>query len=108
MAKYNIVIGANAGDEGKGTIVARLAKDTKGKVLNVLTNGGAQRGHSVLTDHGQHIFKHFGSATPFNAYTYFAESFILNPMQFIDELKEIKELYNSAPGHNIYRHPDFM
>lgn len=108
MAKYNIVIGANAGDEGKGTIVARLAKDTKGKVLNVLTNGGAQRGHSVLTENGQHIFKHFGSATPFNAYTYFAESFILNPMQFIDELKEIKKLYNITPSHNIYRHPDCM
>ena len=94
MAKYDIVIGSNFGDESKGTIVARIAKEHKDeKVLNVLTNGGSQRGHSVLTEKGQHVFKHFGSGTPFGAKTCFAESFILNPMQYIKEKQEIENTF---------------
>lgn len=46
--KARIVIGANYGDEGKGTVVARYSKNSY-NVLNVLTNGGSQRGHSILT-----------------------------------------------------------
>ena len=41
----DIVIGANLGDEGKGSVVASLTKATDGEVLNVLTNGGSQRAH---------------------------------------------------------------
>jgi adenylosuccinate synthase len=42
-----IIIGSNYGDEGKGTVVATYTKQLS-NVLNVLTNGGAQRGHSIL------------------------------------------------------------
>lgn len=80
--KARIVIGANYGDEGKGTIVARYTKSGD-NVLNVLTNGGAQRGHSIVTEHGVTITsRHFGSGTYFGADNYYSAFFILNPMQF--------------------------
>lgn len=75
------------GDESKGTITARIAKEHQNqKVVNVLTNGGAQRGHTVVvpskisTAPEVITYKHFGSGTSFGAVTYFPQDFILNPM----------------------------
>lgn len=82
--KASIVIGANYGDEGKGTVVANLAKESA-NVLNVLTNGGSQRGHSILTKDGSMTFQHFGSGTYHGADNYFSAWYILNPMQFVKE-----------------------
>lgn len=97
--KAQIVIGANYGDEGKGTIVARLAKsDTN--VLNILTNGGSQRGHSILTKDGSMTFQHFGSGTYHGADNYYSAWYILNPMQFTQEYNELIV----KPQH-IYRDP---
>ena len=76
-----IVIGANYGDEGKGTVVAHCTKGND-NVLNILTNGGSQRGHSILTSQGSVTFQHFGSGTYHGADSYFSRYFILNPMQF--------------------------
>lgn len=86
--KANIVIGANLGDEGKGTVVARL---TKGRpcTLNILTNGGSQRGHSILTEDGSMTFQHFGSGTYFGADNYYSRYYILNPMQFVQEYDKL-------------------
>ena len=95
--RARIVIGANYGDEGKGTVVARYSKCSD-NVLNVLTNGGSQRGHSILTKDGSITFQHFGSGTYYGADNYYSCFFILNPMQFVNE-------YNSLivkPKH-IYR-----
>lgn len=86
--KASIVIGANLGDEGKGTVVARLTRDA-GNVLNVLTNGGAQRGHSILTKDGSMTFQHFGSGTYHGADTYYSRYYILNPLQFAQEYAEL-------------------
>ena len=94
------IIGANYGDEGKGTITARLTSKST-KVLNVLTNGGAQRGHSVTLPNGtQTIFKHFGSGTLFGSTTFCDKDFIINPMQFVKECEELG--YSSI----VYFHPD--
>lgn len=82
--KARIVIGANYGDEGKGTVVANYTKQSE-NVLNILTNGGAQRGHSILTKDGNITNQHFGSGTYFGADSYYSRFFILNPMQFIKE-----------------------
>ena len=87
--KARIVIGANYGDEGKGTVVANYTKLAKGKVLNVLTNGGAQRGHSILTKDGSITFQHFGSGTYHGADNYYSRYFILNPMQFVKEYETL-------------------
>lgn len=95
-----IVIGSNNGDEAKGTIVARYTKNTENKVLNILTNGGAQRGHSIVTEKGEEItFQHFGSGTYHGADNYYSRYFIINPIQFVQE-------YNSliVKPEKIYRH----
>lgn len=86
--KASIVIGANYGDEGKGTVVANLTKEST-NVLNVLTNGGSQRGHSILTKDGSMTFQHFGSGTYHGADNYYSAWYILNPMQFTQEYKEL-------------------
>ena len=89
------VIGANYGDEGKGLMTdyfchqALLENKT---CLNVLTNGGAQRGHTVVQDDKRHVFHHFGSGTFSNADTYISDQFVANPMVFVHELKELEEL----------------
>lgn len=86
--KIDIVIGANFGDEGKGRTVNYLAtKDS----LVILSNGGAQRGHTVIQDATKHIFHHFGSGTLKGAFSYASKYFILNPLQFRKEYEELKE-----------------
>lgn len=89
MKKAKIIIGANYGDEGKGTVVAHYTKHADDSVLNILTNGGAQRGHSILTKDGSMTFHHFGSGTYYGADNYYSEYFILNPMQFVKEYNEL-------------------
>jgi len=84
-----IVIGSNYGDEGKGTVVAHYTKNSVGSVVNILTNGGAQRGHSILTEGGSITFKHFGSGTFHGADNYYSRFFILNPMQFVQEYDKL-------------------
>ncbi len=97
--KARIVIGSNYGDEGKGTVVANYARNCS-DVLNVLTNGGAQRGHSILTKDGSVTYQHFGSGTYFGADSYYSRFFILNPMQFMAEYNALvikpKKIYRDS------------
>ena len=88
MQNVKLIIGANYGDEGKGLATdffGAQAADSFG-TINVLTNGGPQRGHTVeLADGRRHVFKHFGAASFRGAASYFAEQFIVNPMEFMRE-----------------------
>ncbi len=95
----DIVIGSGAGDEGKGIITARIAKayNDYDNTIVILNNGGAQRGHSVSVNGKEHIFKHFGSATPLSVESYFGPKYILNPMQFVKEKDEIYHTYGFYP-----------
>lgn len=97
--KARIIIGANYGDEGKGTVVANYTKKSD-NVLNILTNGGSQRGHSILTENGSMTFQHFGAGTYHGADNYFSRYFILNPMQFVKEYQTLivkpKYIYRDA------------
>lgn len=98
--EFHAVIGSAYGDEGKGTITAKLAAAANGSVLNVLTNGGAQRGHTVKFSDGRSFTnKHFGSATYLHAANYFAPSFILDPMQFRVEY----EIYGDFNFYAFFR-----
>lgn len=95
MANLKAVIGANYGDEGKGLMVNYFANEAKKRnesCLVVCTNGGAQRGHTVVHDGKKHVFHHFGSGTLAGAVTYLCEDFILNPLIFSEEYTELKEL----------------
>lgn len=95
----DIVIGSNFGDESKGTIVAKIASKNKGATLNILTNGGSQRAHSIVHNGTSYTFKHFGSGSVYKADSYYQKSFILNPIQFSIENNNLKEFGISAKRH---------
>ncbi len=92
--KIKVVIGANYGDEGKGLVtnfLTRKAQENGDKVIVCLSNGGPQRGHTVLQAGERHIFHHFGSGTLSGADTYISRAFFVNPMTFISEYNELYE-----------------
>lgn len=92
MKDIKIVIGANFGDEGKGKLTDYYTKNADNSIV-VCSNGGAQRGHTVLKSDGtRHVFHHFGSGTLNRADTYLPEDFILNPLVFREEWEELKNL----------------
>ena len=102
MVDIKIVVGANYGDEGKGLItdfVCRRAQKQHGaRVVNVLANGGCQRGHTVVSPDGvAHVFHHFGAGTLAGADNYFCSRFIINPMRFVDELNTLKKKFGLTP-----------
>lgn len=89
------VIGANYGDEGKGLVTNFLAKDAIKKhkqPIVVLNNGGPQRGHTVICGNNKHVFHHFGSGTLQNAPTFITDQYIVNPILFVKEYKELCKL----------------
>lgn len=89
-----VVIGLNYGDEGKGLMTDYLSHEAVSKghsVLNVMTNGSAQRGHTVeLKDGTRHVFHHFGSGTFAGADTYCPKQFMINPIVFNEEHEKLK------------------
>lgn len=102
-----IVIGANYGDEGKGLATdyfGGLAKDNKEKTIGVLTNGTAQRAHTVtLNDRSSHVFHHLSSATFQGADTYICKDFVVNPIVLVEELRA----FHLAGLHpRVYIHPE--
>lgn len=106
MSKVNvkIVVGANYGDEGKGLATDFFARNASGKCLNVLYNGGPQRGHTVeLKDGKRHVFHHFGSGTFANAHTLFDKDFMVNPILFA---KEYDELIHDGVDVKCFISPD--
>lgn len=104
----DIIIGSGAGDEAKGLTTARVVKsyDDYDNTIVVLNNGGAQRGHSVNVNGLEHIFRHYGSATPLGVESYFGPKFILNPMAFEDEYTQIQKTFGINPVS--FRHPNCL
>ena len=97
MQNIKVIIGASYGDEGKGLAADFFGAEAGKKhgTINVLTNGGPQRGHTVeLEDGTRHVFKHLGAAAFRGAATYMAEQFLVNPMEFCREYNEL-----SGMGH---------
>ena len=91
--EVKVVIGANYGDEGKGLMTDFFCADSFLKVLNVRFNGGGQAGHTVELANGtKHVFKHFGSGSFVDAATYLTEDFIVNPIVFRKELRELERI----------------
>lgn len=93
MKEVKVVIGGNFGDEGKGLMTdyfAAKAVQNGNSCLVVLHNGGAQRGHTVVTPEGyRHVFHHFGSGSYAGADTYCAEEFVVNPALFREEYEKL-------------------
>lgn len=93
MQTIKVVIGANAGDEGKGLATdyfANQARNNRKSCTVVLSNGGSQRGHTVTLPNGtSHVFRHFGSGSFVGAITYIPKQYILNPMNYALEVNEL-------------------
>lgn len=103
MKNVKVVIGANFGDEGKGLMTDYFAAKSAGPCLVVLHNGGAQRGHTVVTPEGfRHVFHHFGCGTFAGADTYCAEEFVVNPALFREEYEKLAK---HGHVHNFYINP---
>lgn len=102
--EIKVVIGASYGDEGKGLMTdyfCSQAHRAGKKCLTVLHNGGAQRGHTVSPKDGiRHVFHHLSSGTFSASDTYFADTFIINPMVFASEHSEL------FPDTKIYCSPN--
>lgn len=97
------VIGANYGDEGKGLFTDYLCVNRPNPVV-VMSNGGSQRGHTVVLEDGtRHVFHHFGSGTLRDVPTYFPKQYLLNPMQFANEYEELEKMGHTPKS---FRHPD--
>ena len=105
MTNIKVVMGANFGDEGKGLMTdffSHQATSKGEKCVVVLANGGAQRGHTVTDTTGtQHVFHHFGSGTLAGAETYCISDYILNPMTFVKEYFELRQLGHTPPAMYI-------
>lgn len=105
MPNVKVVIGSNFGDEGKGLMTDYFCAEANKRnesCIVALCNGGAQRGHTVVTPDGiRHVFHHFGSGTFAGAATYFGEEYILNPLAFRKEYEELEALGYSP---RVYSH----
>lgn len=95
--EVEVVVGANYGDEGKGLFTEHLCRNMP-KPAVVLSNGGCQRGHTVNNKELgiRHVFHHFGSGTLLNAPSVYAKTFIVNPIKYAEEKKEL-ELHRIEP-----------
>lgn len=102
---YNVsvVIGANFGDEGKGYVSNALCANSIGETLTILPTGGSQRAHTVDCNNklytGRHVYHHFASGTMNKSHTYYGCDFVMNPMEF---MRESRELGSLCPGWNLH------
>ena len=98
MRRAVIVIGCSYGDEGKGLTAFHACGDTGNRCLNVMINGGAQRGHTVdLPDGRRHVFHHFGSASLRGAVSCADEDYIVNPLLYGQERAELERDFGITP-----------
>lgn len=105
VQNIKIIVGALAGDEGKGLATDYFASKAEGNILGVLTNGSSQRAHTVDTSDGKHhIFSHFSSATFRGADTYISKYFVVNPIKFVEEYMQLYREFDVMP--KVYMHPD--
>lgn len=99
--RVSVVIGASYGDEGKGIVTDYLSGP---ETLVIRFNGGAQAGHTVVTPEGtRHVFHHFGSGTLAGAATFLSPFFIVNPIFYGRELKELR---SKGVEPKVYVDPD--
>lgn len=113
MVNIKVVIGSSYGDEGKGLMTDYFCHQAylqNQSCLNILTNGGAQRGHTVVHGNHRHVFHHFGSGTFSHADTYIAAPFILNPVVFAEEYEDLSRNHGIIPGKDfkVYVHGKCM
>lgn len=78
------------------------------KTVTVLTNGGAQRGHTVTAKDGSRfVFHHLGASMKGDAnITYCPSTFVINPMVLMQDMREVKGWVKGKP--TVYINPDCL
>jgi adenylosuccinate synthase len=89
MSTAHVVIGTGYGDEGKGSVVNRLASE---RSLVIRFNGGAQAGHTVEHSGRRHVCSHVGAGILKGAATHLSRFFVCNPWLFFNEMEELKSI----------------
>lgn len=107
MKKVKIIIGANYGDEGKGLVTRHFvcnAKENGEYPIVILHNGSGQRGHTIEYEPKEkgdaikrHVYHHFGVGVKENIPTYYADTFLIHPMEYAVEYQELKDLFGRRP-----------
>ena len=91
--RAHVVIGSGYGDEGKGLMTDFLAARSGSRGLVIRANGGAQAGHTVVTEDGRrHVFGHVGSGAFAGSPTYLSRFFVSCPMVLGRELGRLADL----------------
>jgi len=87
--KAEIVVGAQWGDEGKGRIVDVMARNADAVVRY---QGGANAGHTVMTDDEKYIFHLLPSGMLYPGKTcVVGNGVVVDPEQLIKELRDLQE-----------------
>ena len=84
----NIVLGANFGDEGKGSVVSQLIKESDCNLV-VRFNGGHQAGHTVVYNGKRHVFSNIGSGALQGVPTYWSHFCTVHPKGLLNELETL-------------------
>jgi len=102
--KAYLIAGMGYGDEGKGTIVDWLTRESHpNRVIVVRYNGGAQAAHNVRLSNGKnHTFSQFGSGTLAGAETYLSKFMIANPLAMLREADALEKLGVHNPLKSIF------
>lgn len=90
MENIHIVIGLGYGDEGKGTVTAKIALEYGNNAVVVRFSGTSQASHHVVFGDKEHRFSHVGAGAFSNAKTYWAKTAYTDPPSLINELVELK------------------
>lgn len=101
--KYNVVIGKNFGDEGKGMAVDMLSTDA-GRTVVIRHNGGSQSGHTVEKEDIRFVFHALGSGSLRGADTFWADTFYPDLYKLGEECSAFFALAGIVPA--IYTVPD--
>ncbi len=101
--KYNVVIGKNFGDEGKGMAVDMLSTDA-GRTVVIRHNGGSQSGHTVERENIRFVFHALGAGSLRGADTFWADTFYPDLYKLGEECSAFLALAGSVPA--IYAMPD--
>lgn len=84
------------GDAGKGAITDYLTRQHNAHTV-VRFNGGAQAGHRVVSDMGEHVFSQFGSGTLAGARTHLSRFMLIEPLAMLAEAAHLQELGIADP-----------
>lgn len=89
------VVGLAYGDEGKGSVVDALVRQTGSKLV-VRFNGGPQASHHVVLPDGRgHGFSQWGSGTFAGARTYLSEHMMVEPYALRNEGNVLSRTYGA-------------